>query len=153
MQDVRSVRNPRHLMRSPRICRRARLIGHLKANPKSKGAGRRQIEALARLRVATPPAGSTPTHDSIRANRKFSRHRRLGFCGIKNTETAAERVENGAKSIRMATDSEEVNVTQEQNATFTSSNVSLVFQTASHISALIPQFNPTYSNGATDLFR
>ena len=27
--------------------------------------GRRQIEALARLRVAMPPAGSTPTHDSI----------------------------------------------------------------------------------------
>ena len=53
--------------------------------------GRRQIEALACLRVATPPAESTPTHDSIRATRKFSRRRGLGFCCIKNAETAAER--------------------------------------------------------------
>ena len=40
--------------------------------------GRRQIEALARLRVATPPAGEISTHDSIRANRKFSRRRGSG---------------------------------------------------------------------------
>ena len=33
--------DPRHLMRSPRICRRALLIGHLKANPQSKDAGRK----------------------------------------------------------------------------------------------------------------
>ncbi len=50
-----------------------------------------KCEAIACLRVATPPAGSTPTHDSIRANRKFSRRRGLGFCCIKNAETAAER--------------------------------------------------------------
>ena len=71
-------------MRSPRICRRALLIGHLKANPKSKDAGRKCAEESAAfegkarsaakptrtnrigrdLRVATPPAERFNTFES-----------------------------------------------------------------------------------------
>ena len=71
-QGVRSVRNPRHLMRSPRICRRALLIGHLKANPKSKDAGRKCAEESAafagKARSAAKPAARPRTNRGNRAS-------------------------------------------------------------------------------------
>ena len=39
MHDIRQVRIPRRITRTARICRRALLIGHLKANPKTKTRG------------------------------------------------------------------------------------------------------------------
>ena len=60
------------LMRSPRICRRALLIGHLKANPKSKDAGRKCAEESAaferKARSAAKPAARTSTNRGDRAS-------------------------------------------------------------------------------------
>ena len=59
-------------MRSPRICRRALLIGHLKANPMSKDAGRKCAEESAafkgKARSAAKPAARPRTNRGDRAS-------------------------------------------------------------------------------------
>ena len=59
-------------MRSPRICRRALLTGHLKANPKSKDAGRKCAEESAafkgKARSAAKPAARPRTNRGDRAS-------------------------------------------------------------------------------------
>ena len=87
-QSRKRVRAKRHIPRR----RRREAVGYKGAKPDARTRTNRIGRAL---RVAIPPAESTPTHDSIRANRKFSRRRGLWLCCIKNAETAAERVETG----------------------------------------------------------
>ena len=56
-------------MRSPRICRRALLIGHLKANHKSKDAGRKCAEESAAFEVKGAKRGEAGRKDPHKSRR------------------------------------------------------------------------------------